>query len=80
MPKRDLIRVVRTQEGIAIDPTGKMPGRGAYLCHNPDCWEIASKSDILARALRTILTEKDRELLRESIPQPSSEEQVSTDG
>ncbi|MBE9474717.1 MAG: YlxR family protein, partial [Chloroflexi bacterium] len=29
--KRSLVRVVRGPEGIFIDPTGKMAGRGAYL-------------------------------------------------
>lgn len=40
--KRELIRVVRTPEGhICIDSTGKMNGRGAYLCRNRRCWQSA---------------------------------------
>ena len=36
--KRELIRIVRTPEGeTALDPTGKKPGRGAYVCRNPEC-------------------------------------------
>ena len=60
--KRHLMRVVRTPEGVFVDPTGKMNGRGAYLCEN--CWERAVSSDVLAKALRAPLTEADRERLR----------------
>ena len=36
--KRDLVRVVRSPAGeIALDVTGKMPGRGAYLCRRAAC-------------------------------------------
>lgn len=52
-PKRALIRVVRDGEGrVAIDPTGKRAGRGAYLCHSPACWESAIRRRGLERALR----------------------------
>jgi predicted RNA-binding protein YlxR (DUF448 family) len=57
--KRGLIRIVRTPEGaVEIDPTGKRNGRGAYLCHNPACWERALRgggSGPLARALNTTI-------------------------
>lgn len=51
--KRGLMRLVRDAEGcVALDPTGKRAGRGAYLCHEPACWEQALKRHGLARALR----------------------------
>ncbi len=51
--KRGLIRLVRTPEGrIEVDATGKRNGRGAYLCHNPTCWDAAIKRRALERALR----------------------------
>jgi len=62
--KRDLMRVVRTEQGLQVDPSGKMNGRGAYLCDRESCWETAVKTDILAKALRMPLTEEDRERLR----------------
>ena len=38
-PKRELLRVVLTPEGPVIDPSGKKPGRGAYVCPDqPECW------------------------------------------
>jgi len=62
--KRQLTRVVRTTDGLFVDPTGKMNGRGAYLCERESCWERVVSSDVLAKALRAPLTEADRERLR----------------
>lgn len=63
--KRQLTRIVRTEQGVVIDPTGKMNGRGAYLCEKPDCWQRAANTDILSRALRTRLTDADRDRLKQ---------------
>lgn len=68
--KRTLIRVVRAEHGIQIDPSGKLNGRGAYLCDRATCWERAVTTDILGRALRTSLTAEDRQRLRQAMPQP----------
>ena len=62
--KRSLIRLVRTSTGIVIDPTGKKAGRGAYLHDRRTCWEKALKDDVLERALKTTLTDEERERLR----------------
>jgi predicted RNA-binding protein YlxR (DUF448 family) len=64
LPKRGLVRLVRTPEGVVIDPTGKKTGRGAYLHDKRSCWEKALKSDLLERALKTELTTEERERLR----------------
>ena len=51
--KKDLIRVVRTQEGeILPDMTGKMNGRGAYICRSQECLETAVRKKGLERSLR----------------------------
>ncbi len=51
-PKNSLIRVVRTPEGdIALDPTGKRSGRGAYICHSSVCLKKARKARRLESAL-----------------------------
>ena len=43
-PKKELIRVLRTPEGsIVIDRTGKMSGRGAYICADVNCFKKAVK-------------------------------------
>ena len=49
-PKAELIRVVRDNAGgVSLDPSGKKPGRGAYLCPNPDCLTKAKKKKALER-------------------------------
>jgi uncharacterized protein len=68
--KRQLTRIVRTESGVQIDPTGKMNGRGAYLCDKTSCWERAVKTDLLSKALRTTLTDEDRQRLQQAIPAP----------
>lgn len=37
-PKREMLRVVKNAEGeIRLDFSGRLPGRGAYLCNSKDC-------------------------------------------
>jgi predicted RNA-binding protein YlxR (DUF448 family) len=67
--KRALTRVVRTAEGVMVDPTGKMNGRGAYLCDKAACWQRALTGEALAHALRTTLTNEDRARLSEAARQ-----------
>jgi predicted RNA-binding protein YlxR (DUF448 family) len=53
MPKKELIRVVRTpEESVLIDLIGKKAGRGAYLCGKVECFKLAKKSKALDRALK----------------------------
>ncbi len=53
-PKKDLIRVVKTPENeIVLDMTGKMNGRGAYLCNDVECLKKAVKSSAIDRSLKT---------------------------
>ena len=68
--KRTLFRIVRTEHGAQIDPTGKMNGRGAYLCDRVECWERAMKTDILSQALRIKVTDEDRMRLQQAQPKP----------
>ena len=57
--KKQLTRVVKPKEGdIAIDPSGKMAGRGAYICKDMDCFKIAFKSKRLERSLKTSIPEE----------------------
>jgi predicted RNA-binding protein YlxR (DUF448 family) len=62
LAKRALVRVVRTPQGLRVDPTGKLPGRGAYLHDHRSCWERGLKGS-LAHALKTELSDQDREIL-----------------
>ncbi len=50
-PKRELVRIVKTSEGeIKFDATGKLNGRGAYICRSLDCLQKAQKTKALSRA------------------------------
>ncbi len=62
LPKKRLIRLVRTAAGVQIDPSGKMQGRGAYLHEHRACWERGVKG-ALANALKMELSLEDRQLL-----------------
>jgi len=59
LSKRELMRIIRTPEGIRYDPTGKADGRGAYLHDKRSCWERALKG-CLAKTLRTEMNGEDR--------------------
>jgi predicted RNA-binding protein YlxR (DUF448 family) len=62
LPKRSMVRIVRSPHGVVIDPSGKLSGRGAYLHLQRSCWERGLKGT-LAEALRTELTPEERERL-----------------
>ena len=63
-PKRELQRIVRRPDGvIALDPTGRMPGRGAYICDQPACLEAAVAKGALGRSLKTKIPAEFRETL-----------------
>ena len=59
--KGDLHRIVRIADGsVCFDPTGRMPGRGAYVC-SEECLAAALKAGKLARSLRAKLGQDDHE-------------------
>jgi len=62
--KKYLIRLVRAKNGaVEIDTSIKKPGRGAYLCPKKDCWEVALRRKHLEYALRTKLSDDNRQAL-----------------
>ena len=57
--KRELIRVVRCTDGeVRLDFGGKMNGRGAYICPDPECLKKAQRSKGLERSLETAIPEE----------------------
>ncbi|TBH21539.1 YlxR family protein [Thermus thermamylovorans] len=66
-PKGELLRFLLTADGFRIDPTGKLPGRGAYVCPDrPECWQekklrrfAGSRARALAEALAALLGGRD---------------------
>ena len=71
-PKRELVRLVKGAEGaVAVDPTGKLNGRGAYLCQDLACWTQAQRRKAVERALKVSLDEAAWQNLLSSRPATS---------
>ena len=70
-PKGELIRVVKSPEGeVSLDPKGKKPGRGAYVCPSEGCLKRSIKSRALERVFGVAVSETLlEELHRETQPQ-----------
>ena len=78
-PKRELVRVVKAPDikgengevsakgGVSLDLTGKKPGRGAYICNNPDCFKKAVKAKRLERAFHTAIPDEVFEQINEEM-------------
>ncbi|MGN0971891.1 MAG: RNase P modulator RnpM [Aristaeellaceae bacterium] len=67
-PKKELIRVVRSPEGVvSMDPVGKKPGRGAYVCRSEACLKRAIKQKQLERQLETALTPEVADALTKAL-------------
>lgn len=66
--KHKLIRLVRHPEGGAVvDITGKLPGRGAYICPDEECVSHAKKSGIAAHSLGTVIPDEFWKKLEECV-------------
>jgi predicted RNA-binding protein YlxR (DUF448 family) len=66
MPKKSLIRVVRTPESdVKLDSTGKASGRGAYICSKAECFALARKKKAFERALKSKLADEVYQQLEE---------------
>ncbi|WP_317367102.1 RNase P modulator RnpM [uncultured Tyzzerella sp.] len=66
--KKELIRVVRVDENqYYIDLTGKMSGRGAYICKDAKCFEKAFKSKGLERSFKSAIPKDIYEKLRNEL-------------
>jgi predicted RNA-binding protein YlxR (DUF448 family) len=71
--KNALLRIVRTPAGeVVCDPTGRLAGRGAYLCGDAKCFERVRKGHLLDRALKVKLSEGDLARLEEEMQSQSA--------
>lgn len=77
-PKRELVRIVKAPEkrdengdplppGIELDTTGRKPGRGAYICRDPECLKKARKARRLERAFSCKIPDEVYERLQEEM-------------
>ena len=66
--KKEFIRIVKNKENeINIDKTGKMEGRGAYICKDVNCLALAKKGKKLERAFETEISDEIYEKLAREI-------------
>lgn len=79
LPKRQMLRIVRTADGVKVDPTGKLAGRGAYLHDRRVCWERGLKG-ALAHALKTTLSADDRTQLEDFMKTLPADAETVKDG
>lgn len=56
-PKKELVRVVSTEQGLIPDETGKAHGRGAYICPDVACLDKAQKTKAFERMLGASIDE-----------------------
>jgi predicted RNA-binding protein YlxR (DUF448 family) len=64
--KHDLVRIVRVaDDDVAVDETGRLQGRGAYICRSQECWERALGGKGLDRALKMSMNEERKLTLKE---------------
>ena len=63
--KKELIRIVKQKDGnVELDKTGKMEGRGAYICNNIECLDKVIKTKRLERTLDIQISEETYKNLR----------------
>lgn len=72
LPKRSMIRIVSSPEGVIVDLTGKAHGRGAYLHDKRSCWQRGING-ALDHALRIQLKDQEKEdlwtYMRNNLPE-----------
>ena len=57
LPKMELLRIVKTDDGIVVDETGKVNGHGFYIKKDISTLELAKSKKILDKALETTITD-----------------------
>ena len=65
--KKDLIRVVVSENGVVVDTTLKMNGRGAYVCRDEKCISNARKRKSLDRSLQVNVPDEFYDLLKKEL-------------
>jgi len=67
-PKKELVRIVKSPEGaVSVDFTGRMPGRGAYVCRSAQCLQKAVKSHRLEKTFGAAIASEVVASLKEAL-------------
>lgn len=64
--KKELLRIVKTEEGFVLDLSGKLNGRGAYVCNDENCFNRLKKQKALNRAFSENVSEADYKRVEEA--------------
>lgn len=64
-PKKDLIRIVKNDEVFNIDKTGKLNGRGSYICNSEECLSKLCKQKVLNKVFRCNINQEVYDRLKE---------------
>lgn len=80
-PKKELVRITRSKDGqVSIDPSGKMPGRGAYVALEPQEVQEAWDKHILDRVLDVVLTDDFYQELLDYVDHQKARKELFGDG
>ena len=67
-PKKELVRVVKTPDDkVLIDLTGRVNGRGAYICPDEKCLRIARKSKRIEKSFQMQIPDEDYDKMEEEL-------------
>ena len=75
-PKKDVIRLVSKEDKPVIDSSGRMNGRGAYICRSMECFDLAIKKKRLNHALGIVLTPDEVSVFRDEYAKELSNAEV----
>ena len=66
--KKGAVRIVRDKDGcFSVDPNGKKSGRGAYICNDRQCFELAKKGRKLERSFKCRIPDEIYETLEKEL-------------
>ncbi len=65
-PKKDLIRIVKNNDDFLLDKSGKLNGRGAYICNNRECIEKLIKNKLLNKTFKQNISQDVYDKIKES--------------
>lgn len=68
-PKNTLIRIACHDGKLTVDPTGKAPGRGVYLCRDNKCMALAKKKKAIQKSLQVEVSGEEMDRIFEELTQ-----------
>lgn len=65
--KKSLVRIVKTDEGFVVDKTGKLNGRGSYVCNSIECMNLLIKQRVLNKVFKCNIPQEVYDDLKEKL-------------